>query len=151
MRLSQGEKAPFHTALFLGQVFEIMLYRARKNGLLLPRSFFGCKPFFRPLYIPETSMMLRSLLLFLSVNTAATVVALALSPVSSMEMQLPFCNTCARRMVWRDIMGADASAANPNIAADEQGLGIPHLYGRSARSRQDARDGWDQEFLNFFV
>ena len=35
----------------------------------------------------------------------------------------PFCNTCARRMVWRDIMGADAPAADPNIAADEQGLG----------------------------
>ena len=34
----------------------------------------------------------------------------------------PFCKTCARRMVWRDIMGADASAADPNIAADEQGL-----------------------------
>ena len=38
----------------------------------------------------------------------------------------PFCNTCARRMVWRDIMGpskaADAPAADPNIAADEQGL-----------------------------
>ena len=34
----------------------------------------------------------------------------------------PFCNTCARRMVWRDIMGADASAADPNIAADEHFL-----------------------------
>ena len=29
----------------------IVQYRARKNGLLLPRSFFGCKPFFRPLYL----------------------------------------------------------------------------------------------------
>ena len=37
----------------------------------------------------------------------------------------PFCNTCARRMVWRDIMGADASAADPNIAADEHLL--PYL------------------------
>ena len=25
-------------------------YRARKNGLLLPRSIYGCKPLFRPLY-----------------------------------------------------------------------------------------------------
>ena len=40
----------------------------------------------------------------------------------------PFCNTCARRMVWRDIMGplkaADASAADPDIAADEHFLGL---------------------------
>ena len=34
----------------------------------------------------------------------------------------PFCNTCARRRVWRDIMGADASTADPNIAADERFL-----------------------------
>ena len=34
----------------------------------------------------------------------------------------PFCNMCARRKVWRDIMGADASAADPNIAADEHFL-----------------------------
>ena len=35
----------------------------------------------------------------------------------------PFCNTCARRMVWRDIMGADASAADPIKAAHEHFLG----------------------------
>ena len=31
--------------------------------------------------------------------------------------------TCARRRVWRDIMGAAASAADPNITADEHFLG----------------------------
>ena len=31
--------------------------------------------------------------------------------------------TCARRKVWRDIMGANASAADPNIADEEHFLG----------------------------
>ena len=29
------------------------LQNPKKNGLLLPRSFFGCKPFFRLLYYPD--------------------------------------------------------------------------------------------------
>ena len=41
-------------------MYFIKMYRARKNGLFLPRSFFGCKPFFRPLYSVFTVTFSRS-------------------------------------------------------------------------------------------